>query len=129
MKTLKAGALYFILVFGAGFFLGIIRLRWAVPRFGVRFSELAETPVMVLVTIFSARWTVKRLAVPFSPRSRLGMGIVAFALLLTTEFTLVLLLRHMSISEYLANRDPVSGTVYYVMLGVFAVMPLFVTYR
>jgi type IV secretory pathway TrbD component len=45
---------------------------------------------------------------------------------LTAEFTLVLWLRGMSISDYLANRDPVSGTVYYIMLGVFAVVPLFV---
>lgn len=35
-------------------------------------------------------------------------------------------LRGLSVKEYLATRDPVSGTVYYVMLGVFAIMPLLV---
>jgi len=47
-------------------------------------------------------------------------------LLLVAEFTLVLWLRGMSIREYLASRDPVAGTVYYVMLGVFAIVPLLV---
>jgi hypothetical protein len=49
--------------------------------------------------------------------------------MLTAEFTLVLLLRGLSISEYLADRDPVAGTVYYLMLGAFAVMPLLVARR
>jgi len=54
------------------------------------------------------------------------MGCIALALLLVAEFGLVLWLRGLSIREYLATRDPVSGTVYYVMLAVFAVMPLLV---
>ena len=50
------------------------------------------------------------------PLSRLGMGLVALGLMLVAEFGLVLWLRGLSIKEYLATRDPVSGTVYYVML-------------
>jgi hypothetical protein len=42
------------------------------------------------------------------------------------EFTLVKSLRGLSIREYLATRDPVSGTAYYLMLVVFALMPLVV---
>ncbi len=52
------------------------------------------------------------------------MGGIALSLLLIAEFTLVLWLRGLSIKESLAARDPVAGTVYYVALGVFAVMPL-----
>jgi hypothetical protein len=125
-RILKAGALYFALVFGAGFVLGPIRILWAVPRFGVRMAELMETPIMLVVIIIAARWIVRRLALRPTPSSRLGMGCVALALLLVAEFTLVLWLRGMSLSEYFASRDPVSGTVYYVMLGVFALVPLFV---
>ena len=126
MKILKAGGLYFALVFGAGFVLGPIRILWAVPRFGERMAELMETPIMFAVTILAARWVVRRLAVPPKPSDRLGMGFTALGLLLVAEFTLVLWLRGLSISDYLATRDPVAGTVYYVMLGVFAVMPLLV---
>ena len=129
MQILKAGVLYFALVFGAGFVLGTIRVLWVVPCFGTRMAELMETPVMFVVTLLAARWVARRVAVPFTPSSRLGMGCVALGLLLVAEFTLVLWLRGLSISEYLASRDPVSGTVYYVMLGVFAIMPLLVPPR
>jgi hypothetical protein len=40
-KVLKAGALYFALVFGAGFVLGSIRVLWLVPRIGERTAELS----------------------------------------------------------------------------------------
>ena len=109
--------------------LGPIRILWVVPRFGTRMAELMETPIMLVVTIIAARWIVRRLALPSTPSSRLGMGCIALGLMLVAEFTLVLWLRGLSISEYLASRDPVSGTVYYVMLGVFAIMPLLVARR
>lgn len=126
MQILKAGVLYFALVFGVGFVLGAIRILWVVPRFGARTAELMETPIMFVVTIVAARWVVRRLAVPPKPSNRLGMGCIGLGLMLVAEFTLVLRLRGLSISEYLASRDPVSGMVYYVMLGVFCIMPLLV---
>jgi hypothetical protein len=129
MQILKAGVLYFALVFGAGFVLGAIRILWVVPRFGMRMAELMETPIMFVTTVVAAWWIVRRLAVPSKPSSRLGMGCIALGLLLVTEFTLVLWLRGLSISDYLASRDPVSGTVYYVMLGVFAIVPLLLARR
>lgn len=126
MQITKAGVLYFALVFGAGFVLGTIRTLWVVPRLGTRTAELMETPIMLVVTVLAARWVVRRLAMPFALAMRVGMGCLALALMLIAEFGLVLWLRDISINEYLANRDPVSGTVYYVMLGVFAAMPLLV---
>jgi hypothetical protein len=129
MQSLKAGTLYFALVFGAGFVLGPIRILCAVPRFGTRVAELMETPIMFVVTILAARWIVRRLGVPRKASSRLGMGCVGLGLMLVAEFTLVLWLRGLSVSKYLASRNPVSGTVYYVMLGVFCIMPLLVAPR
>jgi len=129
MPIVKAGVLCFALVFGAGFALGTVRTLWVVPRVGTRTAELMETPIMLVVTIVAARWTVLRLAVPSVPSARLGMGFVALVLMLVAEFGLVLWLRGLSIREYLATRDPVSGTVYYAMLVVFAIMPLLVARR
>jgi len=54
------------------------------------------------------------------------MGGIALVLLLLAEFSFGLWLRGLSIREYLAARDPVSGTVYYLMLVIFAIMPLIV---
>ena len=129
MQILKAGALYFALVFGVGFVLGTIRTLWIVPIFGTRMAELMETPIMLVVTILAARWVVRRLAMPFAPSRRLGMGCVALGLLLAAEFTVVLWLRGLTIGEYIANRDPVAWVVYIVMLVVFAIMPLLVGRR
>jgi hypothetical protein len=129
MQIQKAGVLYFALVFGAGFVLGPIRILWVVPRFGTRMAELMEMPIMFVVTLVAAGWITRRLALPFSAASRLGKGSVALVLMLVAEFTLVLWLRGLSIREYIASRDPVSGTVYYVMLAVFAIMPLLVARR
>lgn len=126
MRTLKCGLLYFALTFGAGFVLGTIRVVWAVPRFGERTAELMETPIMLIVTILAARWVVQRLALPRTPSKRLVVGLFALGLLLVAELTVVLYLRGLTIREYFASRDPVAGTVYLVMLGVFAIMPLLV---
>jgi hypothetical protein len=126
MKVLKPATLYFALVFGAGFVLGPIRVFWVVPRFGVRMAELMEAPIMFAVIIVAARWIVRRLTVPPASSSRLGMGFIALGLLLVAEIILGYLLWGLSVTELIASRDPVSGSVYYALLGVFAVMPLLV---
>ena len=124
MQTLKAGALYFALVFGAGFALGPIRILWLVPRVGERTAELMESPIMLGVVVLAARWIVRRFALPPAPGKRLGVGLFALGLMVLMEFTVVLALRGLTIREYLASRDPVSGNVFLVLLGLFAVMPL-----
>jgi hypothetical protein len=128
MQILKSAVLYFAVVFGAGFVLGPIRILWAVPRFGARMAELMEMPLMLVVIVVSARSIVRRLALP-SVLSRLGMGGVALVLLLGAEFALMLPIRGLSIRAYVASLDPVSGPVYFVMVGAFALMPLVVARR
>jgi hypothetical protein len=129
MQILKAGILYFAIVFGAGFVFGTIRTIWVVPRIGTRWAELLEMPLMFAVTIAAARWLVLRLAIPSTSSARLEMGGIAVVLLVATEFGPMLWLRGLSIRRYIETRDPVSETVYYVMLGVFVVMPLLVARR
>jgi hypothetical protein len=126
MQTIEAGVLYFALVFAAGFVLGIVRTLWAVPRVGTRKAELMEAPIMLVIAIVVARWIVMRLAVSPTPSARLMMGCIALFLMLVAEFGFVLRLRGLTIRDYFASRDPVAETVYYVMLAVFAVMPLLV---
>ncbi len=125
-RTVVAGLSYFACAFGAGFALGAIRVPLLVPRLGVRVAELIEMPLMLAVIVLAARWTVRRFALPPTLAARLGMGALALALLLGAEFTLVLWLQGLTLSTYLASRDPVSGSVYALMLIVFAAMPLMV---
>jgi hypothetical protein len=123
MQVVKAGVLYFALVFGAGFVLGTIRTLWVVPRFGTRMAELIEMPLILVVTIVAARWTALRLSVPIMWSARLEMGCIALVLMLIAEFGFVLWIRSLSIKKYFATRDRVSGAAYYLLPIVFAIMP------
>jgi len=125
-ETLKAGVLYFALVFAAGFVLGTIRTLWAVPRFGVRAAELVEAPIMFGVSILAARWVVRHVGIPPQWPRRLAVGCIALCLMLLVEFTAVLWIRGLTIRGCLEARDPVSGAVYLATLGAFAVIPIFV---
>ena len=129
MLILKAGVLYFALVFGAGFVLGAIRTLWVVPRVGTRKGELMEMPVMLVVTMVAARWIALHFAISSEALVRLGVGGIALGFMVVAEFGLAVWVRGLSIRQYFATRDRVSGTVYYVMLGVFAIMPLLVVGR
>jgi hypothetical protein len=125
-QVVKAGVLYFALVFGTGFVLGTVRILWLVPAVGPRTAELLEMPVMLAVIILSARWVVRHFRVPYTASSRLGMGGIALVLVLALDFTAVLWIRGLSFRQYIEAFDPVAGTAYFVMLGIFAVMPLLV---
>lgn len=125
-EALKAGVLYFALVFAAGFVLGTVRTLWLVPRLGVRTAELMEAPIMLGVSILAARWAVQHVGIPPMWPRRLAIGCIALGLMLLAEFSVVLWIRGMTIRGYFEARDPVSGAVYFLTLGAFAVMPIFV---
>jgi hypothetical protein len=117
----KAAASYFGLVFAAGFGLGIVRVFWVVPVLGVRTAELLEMPLMLGVMIIAARWTVRRFNLS-GFKSRLGVGLAALGLMLIAEIGVVIA-SEASISDYIAQKDAVSGTAYLLSLGLFSILP------
>jgi hypothetical protein len=122
----KAGLSYFAAVFGMGFALGLIRTLWLVPQVGARVAELIEMPFMILVSIIACRSVTRRFTVPNSLRPRIGVGLLGLALLVGAELAMNSLLFGRPVSEYLTSKDPVSGTAYFLALGLFAVLPLFI---
>lgn len=123
-QVLKAGAAYFGLVFGAGFLLGCIRVPLLVPRLGERVAELLEMPIQLVVIVFAARCVVRRFGVPADAMARLGVGLVALGLSIAAELLLAVAINGRSVGQYIASRDPVSGSVYLLLLLVFALLPL-----
>ena len=123
MNTLKLSIVYFALIFGTGFKLGTIRVLWIVPKIGVRTAELIEMLPMFVAILLSARWINQHLADADNISTRLKIGFLALSFLLVAEIALGMVLQGASISEVLLNHDPISGTVYYVMLILFALMP------
>ena len=109
MRTLRAGLSYFALVFCAGFLLGAIRVSLLVPRIGERMAELMEMPVMFAVILVSARFVIRRFALPATAPVRLATGLFALGLMLAAELLLAAFLQGRSLGEYVASRDPVSA--------------------
>lgn len=122
MNVLKAGLVYFLLVFGAGFALAFVRVPFLVPRWGTRTAELMEMPVMLAVTVW-ASWRLARRHPGWGRLPRLLAGAFALALLITAELLVAYALGLRSLAEYVASRDPVSGGVYLASLLVFALAP------
>ncbi len=122
------GVAYFAVVFGVGFILGTIRVLWLEPQLGQRSAELIEAPLMLVAIYFAASFVVKRFKASRSVEYFYS-GVMALSILLIVEFSVVLALQGLSIREYLAQRDPVAGVVYVVMLIIYAVTPWFLGKR
>ena len=120
---MRSAVLYFGLIFGAGFLLALIRVPFLVPRLGERMAELIEMPFMFAAIYWAAGFVVRRHAADVSRRGWAVVGLLALALLVAAEFVLAVILAERSVGEYIAGRDPVSGSVYLFGLLLFAVMP------
>ena len=125
----SASLAYFGLVFGIGFILGSIRVPVLVPQIGVRWAELLEAPIMAIATYFAAILVVRRFQVPSSVAHRMVVGLFALSLLVCAELLLAALLQGLTPADYLASRDPVSGPVFFALLGLFAAMPCLLLFR
>ncbi len=120
---LQSAFVYFAIVFGVGFLLGAVRVPLLVPHLGQRVAELLEMPFMAAAIYWAAGWVVKRFGSSVQARGWALCGLLALALLLGAEWLLAVALTGRSVAEYIASRDPVSGSVYLIMLLVFAAMP------
>ena len=117
------GVLYFLLVFAAGFLLAPLREWVLAPRIGTMWAELAEMPPMFAVMYVSAGWLAHRPALQNRNSRLLSAGALALSLMVLAELGVLFGLLHTSLEEYIGRRDPVSGTVYLLMLVLFALLP------
>ena len=122
-KTVRAALVYFAIVLGTGFVMGMFRVPILVPRIGERWAELAEMPVMAAVIFFAAGYVLRRYPEICSPRRSLAAGVLALALLVAAELGLAVVLQNQTLAEFIKSRDKVSGSVCIALLLVFAVMP------
>ena len=127
MRPLKAGLIYFLLVFALRWVLGPIRELWAVPRFGRIAALVVEAVIMLIAMVISSRWVVRRCNVHQTLGSTIPMGLVALAILAPAEIGGVLWVRGLSLREYLASFATAPGVISLVMFLLFATMPSLVT--
>lgn len=119
----KTAAAYFGIVFGVGFVLGSVRVPFLVPRLGERWAELAEMPVMFIAIVLTAGYLVKKCGGAVTSGGWTVAGCMALGFLVAAELLLAVVLDGRGVGEYIASRDPVSGSAYLAMLIVFAAMP------
>ncbi len=123
MPPLRAGVVYFLLVFGTGFVLGTIRTLLVVPLLGAPTAELLETPFMLVAIWFAARWLVPRLA----PAAALPAGLIALGFTVVAEVAVGGFLRHLTLAEIAFPHPLLPRLVLYAALLVFAFLPYFLT--
>lgn len=123
MHILKMGVIYFAIVFSTGFVLGIVRTLWLVPHLGIRNAELLEMPFMLIAIVLAATWIGAHIHREAVGSTRIAIGVLGLALLLSAEIILGVSLQGLSVIEVFTKHDPISGSVYYALLGVFAAMP------
>jgi hypothetical protein len=127
MRTLKAGVVYFLIVFAVGWILGPIRELWAVPHFGLMAAMLEEAVVMLTAMIVAARWVIRRFDVPQAPGAKLSIGPIAIGLLSPAEIAGVVWVRGLSLREYVASFVTAPGVISLLMFLLFAAMPTLLT--
>jgi hypothetical protein len=101
MRALKAGVIYFLLVFAVGWVIGPIRELWAVPHFGRMGAILSEAVIMLIAMIVAARWVIRRFAVPRTLSATISMGLIAIGLLFPAEIVGIHWVRGRSVRDYL----------------------------
>ncbi|MBH0203453.1 MAG: hypothetical protein HP496_14430 [Nitrospira sp.] len=126
---LNAGAVYFVVAFGAGFVFEIIRLQVVALHISGRIAAVMETPTALLAMIIGAQWVIDRFHLPPLPRIRLGIGFVALCLMILIELMLILPLHDLSLNQYFATQDFVVGVLPVGAHGSLTAMPLLVGYR
>jgi hypothetical protein len=127
MRIATFAIVYFAAVFAVGFVLGALRVTFVAPAVGERIAELAEMPFMIAASAFFAWRLVRRWWLGVG--AALAGGLLALALLLGAELALVFSLRGLTLEQYLASRDPVSGTAYVAALVVFMLAPAVAAWR
>ncbi len=120
VRWMRLAGTYAAIVYVAGFVLGFLRVVFLVPLVGMRVAELGELPLMLCVCYLVAR---KIASWCDSASEAFRVGWVACGMLLLAEIGMAAAIFGKSIWETLFQKDPISGTAYYVALLVFGALP------
>jgi hypothetical protein len=123
-RILAAAVLYFLMVFGVGFALGPIRVLLLEPRLGLLGAVLCEAPLLLAAIIIASRIAPRVLTAAPSWGSLLSIGLIALAMQQVADVVVGVALRGLAASEQIARLATAQGTVYAILLILFAFMPI-----
>jgi hypothetical protein len=124
MQPLRAGAVYVLVIFIAGFVLGTFRVLVLAPSVGEGAALALEIPLMLTLSWIAAGHIISWMNLPALLGARLGMGGFAFALLMLAELGVSLWLFDRSLAEHLAYYRTMPGAVGLAAQVGFAAIPL-----
>ncbi|OQW59971.1 MAG: hypothetical protein A4S17_11145 [Proteobacteria bacterium HN_bin10] len=122
-RILRAGAIYFALVFGVGLALGPPRVLWLEPWLGKTIAVLLEAPLLIAAMWFGARWATNWARVDGGWVSYLLVGLLALLLQQIADLAVGFGFRGMTLAEQAAYFATPAGFVYLATLIAFALMP------
>jgi hypothetical protein len=120
-RILLTGTAYVAAVFAAGLVLGVLRTLVLVPLLGEMTAVLVELPVILAVAWLVCTRILRRW--PLSPAAAVGMGAIAFLLLMGAEASLSTLLAGRSLAQHLALYAQLPHQVGLAGQLAFAVIP------
>jgi hypothetical protein len=120
------GVVYGLLVFAAGFALGIARVLVVEPAIGRGAAVALEFPLIAMASWFAARFTVTRLPPPRATMSRFGLGAIGFSVLQAGEIVTGVLAFGRPLADVLAGYARADGLVALGLQSIVVVFPLFV---
>jgi|CXWL01.1.fsa_nt_gi hypothetical protein len=129
MQIFTVGAVYFLIVAGAGFVLEVIRFQIVALHISEKVSEIMGIPNVLLASMIGARWVIDRFILPPLPGIRLGVGLVGLSLMLISEWTLLQAMQSLAISGYITAQVSAVPMLPIGALEVVTVMPFLVGYR
>jgi hypothetical protein len=121
--ALKAGALYFIIVFALGFGLGTLRVLVIIPVVGELAAVIIELPVMLVASWLACGGVLAKVPVPAALAPRLVMGVVAFVLLMAAEVAVSVFGFGRSVVAHLATYQALPAQLGLAAQAAFAAFP------
>ena len=123
-SALKAGLIYFALVFAAGFVLGTGRVLLLAPAAGEIAAVLIELPIMLAISWFACGWVIRRHSDPRLLGARAITGAAAFVLLMLAELALAIFVFGRSVDVFLGSFETPAGAIGLAGQIAFAIFPL-----
>ena len=123
-SAIKAGICYFIVVFGAGFLVGTLRVLVVAPAIGGLGAVIAELPILLILSWIVCKVLVKRHSVKSTVSERVIMGGVAFVLLMLCEPAFAIFVFNRTAIEYFSQFRSASGLAGLLGQVAFSTIPV-----
>ena len=124
-RSIRAGLVYFAIVFAAGFALGTLRVFVVAPAFGELAAVLVELPIILAASWFACEFVLHRCAIGPDFEERAMMGLVAFGVLMAAEFVMANVGFDRSLGEHFARYAEPAAAIGLAGQMAFGAMPLF----